>query len=238
MYILEGNIGAGKSTLLDLIKKHMGYLEVVQEPVNSWSNGETEHSLLAQFCADMNRWSYSMETYTMFSRIQEHLRVQEIKNPFKIMERSLYSGNYCFAKNGHLQGFMTDLEWHIYTQWFDFLVLQKCNPPLGFIYLQTDPDLCYERTKKRNRLGEENIPLGYFEQIHEQHEKFLIKKEGVLDQLKHVPVLILDGSIDFESNREYLQDYLDKIDEFLFFTGDAKGVARKHAGIHHTQCCQ
>jgi deoxyadenosine/deoxycytidine kinase len=238
MYILEGNIGAGKSTLLDLIKTYLPYLEVVQEPVVTWSDSNTEHSLLAQFCGDMQRWSYSMETYTMFCRIQEHLRVQAAKNPFKIIERSLYSGNYCFAKNGHLQGFMSDLEWNIYSKWFDFLVLQKCTPPLGFIYLQTEPSICYERTKKRNRPGEEDIPMGYFEQLHTQHEQFLIKKEGILDQLKNVPVLVLDGSLDFESDREHLQNCLDQIDEFLFFTGDSKGIARKHDGIHHTKCCQ
>ena len=238
MYILEGNIGAGKSTLLDLIKQHMPYIEVVQEPVNTWSDTSTEHSLLAQFCNDMPRWSYSMETYTMFCRIQEHLRVQENKNPFKLMERSLYSGNYCFAKNGHLQGYMSDIEWNIYNQWFNFLVPQKCSAPLGFIYLQTDPTICYERTKKRNRLGEENIPLVYFKELHAQHEDFLIKKTGILDQLKNIPVLILDGSVDFESNKDHLKDCLDKIDEFLFFTGDTKGIARKHDGIHHTKCCQ
>ncbi len=237
MYILEGNIGAGKSTLLNLIKTYMPYIEVIQEPVTTWSDTSTEHSLLAQFCADMPRWSYSMETYTMFCRIQEHLRIQKNQNPFKLVERSLYSGNYCFAKNGYLQSFMSDIEWNIYTEWFNFLVLQKCQPPLGFIYLQTDPEICFERTAKRNRLGEEHISIEYFKQIHNRHEQFLIHKQGVLNQLKDVPVLVIDGSIDFESNKQHLKDCLDQIDEFLFFTGDSKGLKRKHDGINHTKCC-
>ena len=238
MYILEGNIGAGKSTLLRMIEQYMSYLQVVQEPVSTWSNIESQQSLLGHFYNDIPRWSYTMETYTMFSRVQEHLRVQKDTNPFKVMERSLYSGNYCFAKNGYLQGAMSELEWNIYNQWFDYLVPTKCTPPLGFIYLSTDPQVCFERTKKRQRPGEENIPLAYLQEIHNQHEDFLIKKMGVLEELKHIPVLILDGSVEFESNTAALREYLDKIDEFLFFTGDPRGIARKHAGIHHTRCCE
>ncbi len=219
MYIVEGNVGAGKSTLLNVIQKTMHHVQVVQEPVTTWAQENLgKESLLAKFYQDIPRWAYTMETYTMFSRVQEHIRVQQIPHPFAIMERSLYSGHYCFARNGYEQGYMTDTEWTIYNQWFTYLVPQRCKAPQGFIYLASDPAICFERTAKRNRTGEEAIPLTYFEQIHAKHEQFLIKKQGILDDLKKIPVLILDGTADFEHDAEVQAEYAEKIEEFLLAT--------------------
>ena len=237
MYILEGNVGVGKSTLLEKIQEHVPYLNVITESVSNWSNDDTQESLLARFYADIPRWSYTLETYTLLTRVQEHLKIQQDPNPFKIVERSLYAGNYCFARNGYLQGAMDDIEWSIYNKFFDFLVLGKCKTPTGFIYLQADPEICLARSQKRNRPGEEAIPLEYLQQIHDQHERYLIRKEGVLPELVNVPVLVLDGSADFASDRTILEDHLDKIDEFLFITGDPRGQAKKDVPKHARGCC-
>lgn len=219
MYILEGNNGIGKSTLLKLIQKNLPYVEAVQEPVDAWATEHNnEDSLLARFYADSNRWAYTMETYTMIARVQEHLRVQQMSTPFKLMERSLYSGHYCFARNGYEQGFMSDTEWDIYNKWFNFLVPQKCKAPQGFIYVQSDPEVCFKRSAQRNRKGEEAVPLKYFEQMHDQHERYLLNKENVLENLKNVPVLVLNGNEEFETNPDVQQDHFDKIQEFLLET--------------------
>ena len=37
----------------------------------------------------------------------------------------------------------------------------------AYIYLKCDPKTCHERIKKRNRKGEEGIPLSYLEKVHE-----------------------------------------------------------------------
>jgi deoxyadenosine/deoxycytidine kinase len=43
----------------------------------------------------------------------------------------------------------------------------------GFIYLQTDPETCFNRIVSRNRTGEENITNGYLENCHEYHQRWL-----------------------------------------------------------------
>lgn len=220
MYILEGNNGIGKSTLLKLIQKNLPHVEALQEPVDVWAKEHNnEDSLLARFYANAPRWAYTMETYTMIARVQEHLKAQHNPSPFKIMERSLYSGHYCFARNGYEQGFMTEMEWTIYNKWFKFLVPQKCEAPKGFIYIQSDPEVCFERSAQRNRKGEEAVPLKYFEQMHDQHERYLLNKENVLESLKDVPVLVLDGNEEFETNPDVQQNHFEKIEEFLLAQG-------------------
>ena len=218
MYLIEGNVGVGKSTLLALIHEHLKHVHVVFEKVDSWDKNEQGASLLSHFYKDTPRWSYTMETYTMFTRVKEHLHEQSQNNSFKVIERSLFSGHYCFAKNGYQQGYMDVIEWQLYTDWFNFLVNQHCKAPYGFIYLQADPLTCKERTEKRNRSSEAGIPLTYFEQIHEKHEAFLIKKQNVAPLIKDVPVLVLDATYDFQSDKETLTDYLDKINTFIQVT--------------------
>ncbi len=223
MYVIEGNIGVGKSTLLNLIKKHLTHITVNFESVESWDKHESEASLLHHFYQDTSRWSYTMETFTLFTRVQEHLAIQA-QETFSIamMERSIYSGYYCFAHNGYLQGFLNDTEWDLYTKWFEFLAASHCKTPDGFIYLQTEPTICHQRAQKRNRASEKDVPLVYFNQIHEQHESFLIKKKRILKSLQEVPVLVLDATYNFESDEQIMHEYLEKINDFVLLTHTKK----------------
>ena len=215
MYILEGNIGAGKSTFLKLITEHLPHINVAQEPVNNWQSHVHGQSLLANFYQKPQRWAFSMEVFAMICRVKEHLKDQQNYNPHRIIERSIYSGHYCFSLNGYENGFMTNLEWALYNEWFNFLITNKCKPPLGFIYLQTDPELAYKRLKKRNRLAEKKISLHYLKQIHYHHEQFLLNQNSIVDELKKVPVLVLDCNQEFEENEQLFKQHADKVITFM-----------------------
>lgn len=215
MYILEGNIGAGKSTFLKLVQKYLPHIGIALEPLHNWQKQVYGQSLLANFYEKPERWAFSMETFAMMCRVQEHISEQEHINQIRIVERSIYSGHYCFTLNGYKQGFMNDTEWYMYNQWFNFLIPKKCKPPHGFIYLQTDPIIAHKRLKKRNRLAEKKISPAYLRQIHDHHEAFLIHKEGLFQELKNVPVLTLDCNQEFESNEAQLQKHFNALQEFL-----------------------
>jgi deoxyadenosine/deoxycytidine kinase len=215
MYILEGNIGAGKSTFLQLIKKYMKDIDVALEPLHNWQKKVYGQSLLTNFYQDAKRWAYSLETFAMICRVKEHIKDQAQENQNRIIERSIYSGHYCFAVNGYKHGFMSDSEWELYQQWFNFLIPNKCLPPRGFIYLQTNPEVAYKRLKKRNRLAEKKISFAYLQQIHDHHEQFLIDKTGIIPALKNIPVLVLDCNEEFETNPQMLQNHFYKITQFM-----------------------
>jgi len=218
MYILEGNIGAGKSTFLKMLAHKLPYISIGLEPKNNWLDHVGSQSLLANFYQKPKRWAYTLETLSMICRVREHRAEQERSHPFHIVERSIYSGYYCFAKNGHENGFLTDLEWNIYQQWFSFLTTNNCQPPQGFIYLHVVPEIAYERTKQRNRTAEKNMSLGYLKQIHQNHEAFLIEKKGVLSDILTVPVLILDGNADFEHDQTIFEKQCSAVEDFLINT--------------------
>ena len=218
MYILEGNIGSGKSTFLKLLAQELPYVSIGLEPKNNWLEQVGGQSLLANFYQNPKRWAYTLETLAMISRVKEHREEQEHAHPFHIVERSIYSGHYCFAKNSYENGFLNDIEWNIYQKWFSFLTTDICQLPQGLIYLRVDPTVAYERAKIRNRSAEKRLTLAYLKQIHQHHETFLIDKQGIHLELQTVPILILDGNIDFEHNHAQLEKQCAAIEDFLIHT--------------------
>lgn len=215
MYILEGNVGAGKSTLLTLIEKHCPEIKIVQEPKENWFDPSDGSSLFENFYNNPSRWAYTIETLIMACRVKNHLLVQQDTNPSKIMERSVYSGHFCFALNGFNSGFFTKLEWDAYLKMVDFLINNQCKIPHGFIYLKTFPETCFKRIKIRNRPGEENLSLDYLTKIHNLHEKFLIQKESTFENIKNVPILELNADNDFLKDQAFMLEIIGAIQNFI-----------------------
>lgn len=213
MYIVEGTIGAGKSTFLKMLSEMIPQITVKLEPVDSWQSQDMGASLLHNFYEHPTRWAYTFETFTMVKRIHEYLQ-EKSENSLLIVERSVYSGHYVFARNSYENGFMSDLEWKLYCEWFEFLT-SKCLAPQGFIYLKVDPLIAFERIKKRKRSAEETLPLDYLYQIDKQHERFLHTKESVVNMLHAVPVLTLDCNEEFEQDPVQFAQQCQQIKDFI-----------------------
>lgn len=213
-FCVEGGIGAGKSTFLKVINTFLN-AQVVYEPHTKWQDVGGEN-LLERFYSDTSRWAYTFQTYAFVTRVLERERAALTnRHPFQILERSVFSDRYCFAKNCYELGAMNALEWKLYQEWFEWLVDTYVPKPSGFIYLQTDPLVCYKRLLKRNRQEETSVTLEYLQLLHEKHEKWLIQKEGIASYLKDTPVLVIPCDEDFESNRAMQKAHMAKIIDFL-----------------------
>lgn len=209
--VIEGNIGAGKSTFLHLLNQYL-QIDPVFEPHDKWQNIGDGENLLEKFYTDIRRWAYTFQTYAFVTRVlEQEKQVRNSKTNVQVLERSVYSDRYCFAKNCYEMGVMQSLEWQLYRDWFNWLVDGYTTKPTGFIYLQTDPNVCYDRLRKRNRHEEAAVPLDYLKRLHEKHEDWLIQRAEVADYLKDTPVLTLPCNHDFESDEQELTKHLSKI---------------------------
>ena len=58
---------------------------------------------------------------------------------------------------------MTDAEYAVLSEWFNFLITcPQLNIKIDqIVYLRTDPEVAYERIKKRSRPEEHLIPFSY-----------------------------------------------------------------------------
>lgn len=212
--IVEGNIGAGKSTFLRLLDEALP-VHLVYEPSARWQDIQGEN-LLDYFYKDPHRWAYSFQTFAFVTRILElEQESKRTESPVVVLERSIYSDRYCFAKNAFELGFMTGLEWKLYQEWFTWLEQAYAKKPDAFIYLQTDPTVCYNRMQKRNRSEEAAVPLDYLSRMHAKHEQWLINRVDVHPSLHHIPTLVLDCNNDFEEHPALFQEHVNKIVAFF-----------------------
>ncbi len=229
--VIEGNIGAGKSTFLRLLSEHLN-VDPVFEPHDKWQNVGDGENLLEKFYTDIRRWAYTFQTYAFVTRVlEQEKQLKKCITGVQVLERSVYSDRYCFAKNCYEMGVMQPLEWQLYRDWFTWLVEGYTTKPTGFIYLQTDPSVCYDRLRQRNRHEEATVPLDYLRRLHEKHENWLINRVDIADYLKDIPVLTLSCNDDFEHSEKELEKHLVAIVERFNLQYKANNQVQKEQNI-------
>ncbi|XP_006872464.1 PREDICTED: deoxyguanosine kinase, mitochondrial isoform X1 [Chrysochloris asiatica] len=234
---IEGNIAVGKSTFVKLLKETYPEWHIATEPVATWQDIQAQATGTQKGCTTQNlgnlldmmygdpaRWSYTFQTFSFMSRLKVQLepffeKPLQAKEQVQVFERSVYSDRYIFAKNLFENGSLSDVEWHIYQYWHTFL-LQEFASRLrlhGFIYLQATPQVCLKRLHQRAREEEKGVGLGYLEQLHGQHEAWLVHKTTKLhfEALVNTPVLVLDVNEDFTEGGAKQEELMRKVNTFV-----------------------
>ncbi len=209
MVVIEGNVGAGKTTFLNYLQENRIY-KVIQEPVSLWQN-IGGYDLLGDFFSKPNRWAFTAQSYILTTRIDQMID-QQIAGEKFFIERSIYSGRYCFAKVAHDIGWMNDMEWELYKILWNREALRIKQKPIAFIYLRTPAEICFERIKSRARKEEKPIELDYLKRIEREYDLWFLQN---YDKYLNMPVLRLDFSQDVMINPEINMIYLNKIQEFI-----------------------
>jgi len=214
-FVVEGNIGAGKSTFLRLVKKYLD-VNIIYEPCSKWQRVVGNENLLEQFYRDTPRWAYTFQNYAFVTRVLEFEKeMKEHNHPIHVLERSVFSDRYCFAKNCYEMGCMSALEWQMYQDWFSWLVEGYLTLPTGFIYLRVNPQVSFHRLQKRNRSEESTVSLYYLQKLHDKHDEWLVNKEGIAPYLKAIPVLVLNCNDDFETDVHELEKHMNNVVSFM-----------------------
>jgi deoxycitidine kinase len=184
MILLEGNIGAGKSTLGKTLAES-GMFAFIEEPVEMWQTGFAAN-LLDAFYSDMERWAFTFQITAFVTRAKTWKEVLALTDHTRVvLERSIFTDRYVFAKNSHQLGGMSDVEWDVYCGLWDFLVSNYCVEPDCIIYYRTPAEVCVERMKARGRTEESEVSLDYLRRLEALHDEWL---------LDHPRAVVLDGS--------------------------------------------
>lgn len=208
---IEGSIGSGKSTLLNRLRRSLINDEryvFVDEPVGDWemikdSSGKT---MVQKFYEDSKKYAFSFQIMAFMSRLRALKKaLNENTNRIIICERSLYTDKLVFAKMLYNDKMIEDVNYQIYLDAFaDFS--EDC-PLHKIIYVNTQPSICFDRIKKRSRVGEHAIPIGYLQSCHDYHE----------DMMKTMPIekLVLDGDQDIFQSPKVLPNWIEDIRKYI-----------------------
>jgi deoxyadenosine/deoxycytidine kinase len=172
---IDGNIGCGKTGVLNHLHKNYKY-PIDLEPVDNWQkhlnliyNNENSENLNLS-----NIFNFQVRIWLDRCWIQNKIETNLI-----LVERSPSFIKNVFIKNAINDNNITQNEAEI----LDYLhnktnYLWENNI---YIYLQSNPNSCLNRIKKRNRNSEDKITIEYLNKIHELHEKHFIDKKEMLN---------------------------------------------------------
>ena len=174
IFSIEGNIGSGKSTLIDFLKNTESRYYYLEEPVSVWNEIKdlAGVTILEKYYQDPKKYAFSFQMMAYITRLSSiRKKISELPpDAILFTERSIYTDREIFAKMLYDSGKIEEVEYSIYLKWFDEFDCIKLD---GIIYIQSSPELCRTRIEKRNRKGEESIPLSYLNTCHDYHEKWI-----------------------------------------------------------------
>lgn len=206
--VVAGNIGSGKTTLTKKLSERLGWkphFESVQD-----------NPYLADFYADMSRWSFPLQVYFLNHRFNTHRQIETLPAS-SIQDRSIYEDANIFARSLYDQGKLDKRDYENYRQLYDSMI-QFLNPPTLMIFLKRSIPKLQERIKQRGRDYEQAIPTEYLTSLNKYYDDFYANYNMGKS-------LIVDtDELDFLENEEHFDrlvkkiwDSIDQKDMFFYF---------------------
>lgn len=217
LLMLEGVTGSGKTTLAKILSDQISEISIIPEPFDRWNNIHGTENLFAMFLQDKSRWGLTFQNYVFFTHyqaLQAAYTHNSNKNLF-ITDRSYFSGMLTFTRILFDTHQITTMEWEIYQESSWWFVKNLPYRPNGFIYLKVSPKTSCARANQRNRKLNDSLQLSYFEALYRYHEEWLIEKKNIPEILREVPVLIIDGEVDFKNDAKAQSIIIAQVKDFV-----------------------
>ncbi len=192
---IAGNIGVGKSTLTRLISHSFGW-----EP---FYEAAAENPYLADFYADMRRWSFHSQVFYLGKRLEHHRQL--VDHPGSVVQdRTVYEDAEIFARNLYEQGQMAERDYDAYRRLYR-AVGSFLPPPDLIVYLRASVPTLLEHIKRRGNDYEQNIAPAYLAQLNRLYEDWI-------GDWTACPVVTIEmDSLDFLQNRVHLESIIEAI---------------------------
>jgi deoxyadenosine/deoxycytidine kinase len=198
---IEGNIGSGKSTIINFLKTlDSENIVFVDEPVDEWLNIKVDgKNALEMFYENQKENSFWFQILAYITRLRNLLNTIK-ENPDKIIisERSIYTDKYIFAQMLYEQGNLSEIEMKTYSYWFD--TFEKETKLDLVLYVNTNPEECFSRIKKRNRNEESGVPLEYLTHCHNKHTDWLSNTDA--------KVVKINGHQSIENIQNFMAEFI------------------------------
>jgi deoxyadenosine/deoxycytidine kinase len=198
---VSGNIGTGKTTLTKMLAKKYGFqphFEVVDT-----------NPYLADFYADMKRWSFAIQIFFLNSRFKAHQYINQSSNS-AIQDRTIYEDAHIFARNLYETGHLEKRDYFTYLDLYHEMC-KHLNPPDLMIYIKKSLPSLKKNILKRSveREYEKNIPDEYLANLNRYYDEFA-------KNYNYGKIIIIESDeLDFVSNHEHFELIGKKIFEEL-----------------------
>jgi len=193
--VIAGNIGVGKSSLTERLANALGWLPVYE--------AVDENPYLADFYADMPRWSFQSQIFFLSRRLKLQTELL-LRSGGLVQDRSVYEDAEVFAANLHRQGALDGRDYATYRALYDGICELLPVPDL-LVYLRCGVPTLLDRIALRGRAFEQHIAPEYLAQLNSLYD-------GWIDRWRLCPVLTIQADeLDFVRDPAHLQLIINKI---------------------------
>ena len=196
---IAGNIGSGKTTLTTLLARHYGWTPKFESV--------TYNPYLADYYADIKRWSFALEMYFLQQRLHDVLEIGKSKDVI-IQDRTLMEGVNIFVANNYAQGNLSERDYNTYMDTYNVMMEVVKEPDL-MIYLRSGIEHLVYHIQKRGRDYEQTISIEYLSGLNERYEKWIAGYKGKL-------IIVDADNLDFLNRPEDFASITDRIDAELY----------------------
>lgn len=116
---------------------------------------------------------------------------------------------------------------------------EDAQHPEGIIFMRVMPEIAFARIQKRVRSEESGITLDYIQQVYQQKEELFINNKNTPAEIQQLPLLVLNGNIDFQTDFAQFYNHLFYIKKLINQIQDNKdialGIYKEKAPRRH--CC-
>ena len=196
---IAGNIGSGKTTLTTMLARHYGWTPKFESV--------TYNPYLADYYADIKRWSFALEMYFLSQRLHDVLEIEK-SGEVVVQDRTLQEGVYIFVANNYAQGNLSERDFNTYMDTFNVMMSVVREPDL-MIYLKSSIPHLVSQIQKRGRDYEQSISIEYLAGLNQRYEDWIASYKG--------PLIVIDAdSLDFLNRPEDFAVITDRIDAQLY----------------------
>lgn len=196
---IAGNIGSGKTTLTRMLAEHYGWTPRYESV--------EFNPYLADFYADMERWSFNIQIFFLNKRFQDVVEISRSEDVV-IQDRTIYEDARIFAPNLHAMGQMSSRDFETYNELFD-LMMSLVNPPDLLIYLKSTIPNLVSQIQKRGREYEKGIRIDYLAGLNQRYEDWI-------SGYKHNLLVVDADRIKFANRPEDFEEIINMIDSRMF----------------------
>ena len=160
---VAGNIGAGKSTLTRMLSDALGW--------QPFFEADAENPYLADFYADMQRWSFHSQVFYLGKRLEHH-RLLVDHQGCGVQDRTVYEDAEIFARNLYASGLMSDRDYDAYRRLYT-AVSSFLPPPDLIVYLEASVETLVRHISKRGRDYERDIKPDYLARLNDFYDDWI-----------------------------------------------------------------
>jgi len=196
---IAGNMGVGKTSMVDFLRVNYGFAPVY-EPY-------TTNPYLDDFYKDMKSWAFHSQLYFLTHKFRLHYGLNSYEGTV-VQDRTIYEDAEIFATNLYRSHFMTERDFHTYTELYESM-RHALQPPNLLIYLRCSVRAIRRRIKFRGRPSEMAIPVTYLRKLNDRYEEWI--REYSLSEVFEVDTE--DG--DYVTNLVDQIRFREKLDRFF-----------------------